>query len=102
MITFIWFLSHFLCVCVRNFSVKCFRCQLPQANDYYSYEPEEGETLRFPKPDMCGFCGAKCVNAGCSKCRVVKYCSKGHQLLHWKAGHKTFCSSNEDTTVEDL
>lgn len=27
----------------------------------------------------------------CSRCKAVRYCSKGCQASHWRAGHKTAC-----------
>ena len=44
-------------------------------------------------PDMCGYEG--CMKSGatqqCSRCKVVKYCSRECQRRHWKAGHREEC-----------
>ena len=29
----------------------------------------------------------------CSRCSCARYCSKAHQLKHWKASHKAFCTA---------
>jgi hypothetical protein len=43
---------------------------------------------------LCAFC--KCSDKGlkeCTRCRLVRYCSKECQTAHWKAtaGHRKFC-----------
>ncbi|XP_071441894.1 programmed cell death protein 2 [Hetaerina americana] len=79
----------------RNF--KVFRCQLPRANDFYPFDPPiEEESWR---PDikaekyntLCHICGNK-SSSKCSRCKTLFYCSKDHQAIDWKAGHKAECS----------
>ena len=103
--------SHFPGICLSDYSikhsmstsVKCFRSQLPQSNDFYAYEPTEDQELTHPNSaHLCGFCGAKAASSGCSQCRAVRYCSRAHQLLHWKAGHKHTCGSEAETNAEAL
>ncbi|XP_063228563.1 programmed cell death protein 2 isoform X2 [Bacillus rossius redtenbacheri] len=81
--------------CNKNFRV--FRCQLPRENPYYPFDPPvEDKTWR---PDVtvekfckvCILCGTK-APYHCGKCKTLCYCSREHQMLHWKAGHKEKCS----------
>ena len=44
---------------------------------------------------MCGCSGPK----RCGRCMQAHYCSKEHQTLDWKAGHKRFC---EDLASDKL
>lgn len=39
----------------------------------------------------------------CGSCKIARYCSKAHQLEHWKEGHKGECSLAVDvkTAVQD-
>jgi hypothetical protein len=53
-----------------------------------------GEDFRELRAELCGFCGCR-GSALCSSCRQVRYCSKQHQKLHWKAGHKRECQRGE-------
>lgn len=75
------------------------RCQLPRINDYYSSEPYEeieGELFCIKKwCKLCDLCGAK-APSHCSKCKKVNYCSRKHQVLDWKKGHKDQCISLKD------
>ncbi|XP_043941910.1 programmed cell death protein 2 isoform X2 [Protopterus annectens] len=80
-------------------SFKVFRSQLPRRNDFYSYDPPpdeplddvEGEGLGNPcGVELCRVCG--CLGPKiCSRCHVAHYCSKDHQVMDWKAGHKKSC-----------
>ncbi|CAL4236317.1 unnamed protein product, partial [Meganyctiphanes norvegica] len=42
----------------------------------------------------CGICGVSgnAVRFMCTACRLSRYCSKEHQVAHWKI-HKKMCSS---------
>ena len=78
-----------------------FRCQLPRRNSFFSFAPPDDEhpSSEEQAPDgcpdlaplcwVCGFRGEKI----CSKCHNARYCSKQHQIVHWKNGHKEQCSS---------
>ncbi|XP_061192730.1 programmed cell death protein 2-like [Saccostrea echinata] len=76
------------------------RSQLPRINDFYSPDPPTPVT---PVPDngdklcvVCGISGPKC----CSKCHSRSYCSKEHQIIDWKKGHKLNCNEcKEDKTT---
>lgn len=66
--------------------------QLPEHNDFYCENPENGAQLKessFSTPSLCALCGCKAGNV-CSGCKKVSYCSRSHQKLHWKY-HKKAC-----------
>lgn len=78
-----------------------FRSQLGRTNDFYDYEPLDEETepstdseMRLTRGgvNLCILCGSNACNKKCSKCQTVFYCSREHQIIHWKAGHKNTCS----------
>ncbi|XP_029450069.1 programmed cell death protein 2 [Rhinatrema bivittatum] len=92
---------------------RVFRNQLPRKNETYSYDPPleepplEGPTcvdvqLRSGVP-LCRICG--CLGPKtCAKCHKAHYCSRDHQILDWKAGHKQYCCRQSDwfsTAVPD-
>lgn len=77
-----------------------FRSQLPRVNSVYNFEPIEEESVKTSEFDttikkfginLCVLCGCNAGNKKCSKCHTTFYCSKEHQLIHWKGGHKTAC-----------
>ncbi|XP_023012957.2 zinc finger protein RP-8 [Leptinotarsa decemlineata] len=88
--------------CERNNSdnLKVFRSSLQRNNRFYSYDPPDDT----PMPgfslskwvDLCSVCG--CLSQlRCSKCKEVHYCSKEHQVLDWKSGHKKECTSSPNS-----
>lgn len=89
-----------------NNNVIILRSQLPRKNDYYPFEPPNldcpPETTNNDAVSTCVVCG--CAGAkSCSACHKAKYCSKDHQILDWKAGHKQACKklSNVDEKMVD-
>ena len=86
------------CQLNKNGNILTFRSQLPRRNNFFSYyPPDEDEN----EPDLklssalkyqtlCSVCGCPGPKK-CSKCHKTYYCSKEHQVLDWKAGHKTCC-----------
>jgi len=42
------------------------------------------------KSDHCALCGAVSAKK-CSRCGRVVYCSRDHQMIHWKEVHKKQC-----------
>lgn len=44
-------------------------------------------------PTCCEFCGAVNNLLRCARCKSAFYCSKDHQLKHWKK-HKSVCKEN--------
>ncbi|XP_044865075.1 programmed cell death protein 2 [Mauremys mutica] len=92
--------------------LRVFRNQLPRKNDTYSYDPPP----EAPPPEghppvslqlqcgaqLCRVCGCLGPKA-CSKCHRAHYCSKDHQTVDWKLGHKLSCaqSAQLDTAIPD-
>lgn len=95
------------------------RNQLKRDNKFYNFNPppdlDEMSELSLesvgkeftPKAwtslcDVCGCLGSKT----CSKCHMTRYCSREHQSVDWKSGHKSFCAmflcSEEEFTPEQL
>uniref|UniRef100_A0A8C4KTK5 Programmed cell death protein 2 n=1 Tax=Equus asinus TaxID=9793 RepID=A0A8C4KTK5_EQUAS len=92
--------------------LRVFRNQLPRKNDFYSYEPPSEEPpaatgdpvcLQLKSgAHLCRVCG--CLGPKtCSRCHRAHYCSKEHQTLDWRSGHKQACTQadNLDNTVPD-
>ena len=42
------------------------------------------------QPPLCQVCGCMAPKH-CGKCKMVNYCSRNHQLVDWKKGHKNLC-----------
>ncbi|KAK2168384.1 hypothetical protein LSH36_17g07011 [Paralvinella palmiformis] len=84
-------------------NVKAFRCQLGKINDFYSSEPPDescfDSTVSHPKADdhqpLCRVCGCSGPKT-CARCHRAAYCSKEHQTLDWKTGHKRVCSADPE------
>nr|XP_002126749.1 programmed cell death protein 2 [Ciona intestinalis] len=86
------------------FPFKVFRSMLPKENDYYPADPpdyDEPNAIRECSQftNLCGLCGNHGVKK-CSRCREVQYCSKDHQVFHWKLLHKYQCSKPKDENNE--
>jgi hypothetical protein len=45
-----------------------------------------------PLVQKCAVCGVHST-LKCGGCKMVYYCGKEHQTLHWKSGHKNVCKS---------
>jgi len=77
-------------------NIKAFCSQLSKVNDFYSTEPPverpvETEITAESVNKICRVCG--CLGSKtCSKCHKVNYCSREHQTIDWKGGHKQECS----------
>ncbi|XP_043786909.1 programmed cell death protein 2 isoform X5 [Apis laboriosa] len=77
-----------------------FRSQLPRINEFYSPEPPieqsnwriDISTNKWIK--TCYTCGILAPNH-CSKCKIVNYCCRAHQIYDWKHGHKEICDGNQ-------
>ena len=54
-------------------------------------------------PTCCEFCGAVNNLLRCARCKSVFYCSKDHQLKHWKK-HKSVCKEHivDDRLDKDI
>uniref|UniRef100_UPI00358FDA81 programmed cell death protein 2 isoform X3 n=1 Tax=Myxine glutinosa TaxID=7769 RepID=UPI00358FDA81 len=70
------------------------RSQLPRINPFYSPDPPVGPTASpvAVMPHLCAVCGSYGPTV-CSCCRTRHYCSREHQVIHWRAGHRGACSS---------
>ncbi|XP_054990977.1 programmed cell death protein 2 [Sorex araneus] len=92
--------------------LRVFRNQLPRKNDFFSFDPptedpppETEDSVRLQLKSgahLCRVCG--CLGPKtCSRCHRAHYCSKEHQTLDWKLGHKQLCaqSDNFSDTVPD-
>ena len=99
--------------CYKANSNKCFaafRCQLPRANEFYDPDVTEDQDKHYCKflereckmnnkwSPLCEICGCA-GNKQCGKCHLARYCSKNHQTIDWKRGHKLACkmAMNENT-----
>jgi pre-rRNA-processing protein TSR4 len=87
--------------CEKNLSRNflAFRCQLARQNEFYSYDPpsDDENCLRPRAQDyvpVCVVCGVRGPKQ-CGKCHGRNYCSKAHQLIDWKTGHKEACTKDE-------
>ena len=58
---------------------------------------ESNLSLLLPLCIVCGCSGPK----RCSKCHSVNYCSREHQVIHWKAGHKKHCGDEKQPITSD-
>ena len=81
------------------------RSHLKRDNKFYSYHPppelDEIKELSLEsvsdefKPkvwaSLCDVCGCK-GDKKCSKCHIAQYCSREHQTVDWKSGHKNACT----------
>ncbi|XP_029079685.1 programmed cell death protein 2 isoform X2 [Monodon monoceros] len=91
--------------------LRVFRNQLPRRNDFYAYEPpsedpppETGESVCLQLESgahLCRVCG--CLGPKtCSRCHKAHYCSKEHQTLDWRLGHKQACTQEGEAPEEEL
>jgi pre-rRNA-processing protein TSR4 len=75
-------------------SIRVFRSQLPRNNSFYSYSPPNPDGQDSPSCDgvaLCTWCGAWKGHKACAACKQTRYCSRNHQIEHWRAGHSGFC-----------
>ncbi|XP_076830784.1 programmed cell death protein 2 isoform X1 [Brachyhypopomus gauderio] len=89
---------------------KVYRSQLPRKNDFYSFNPPpdekpadlgDGRHLLSTGVKLCRRCGCPGQKA-CSRCHVVTYCSKEHQVIDWKQRHKKECCNEASASSEVL
>lgn len=73
-------------------SVKVFRSQLPRTNRFYDYDPPSRDSSPATEAvPVCTWCGAWKATSVCGGCKQARYCSRVHQLAHWRGGHDSFC-----------
>ncbi|XP_051684498.2 programmed cell death protein 2 isoform X3 [Oryctolagus cuniculus] len=91
--------------------LRVFRNQLPRRNDFYSYDPPPedpppgtGDSVCLQLKSgahLCRVCGCSGPKA-CSRCHKAHYCSREHQALDWKMGHKQVCAQPGEALEEEL
>ncbi|CAH1792294.1 unnamed protein product [Owenia fusiformis] len=90
-----------------NSNLVAVRSQLPRRNNYFSYDPpieSKAEKAEYKTAkdfqDLCVVCG--CLgNKKCAQCGQVCYCSKEHQSVDWKKGHKKLCGKEDGNPVKN-
>ena len=92
-----------------NTCFAAFRCQLPRANEFYDLVPSKDEQkhlseflkreseLKGTWSRLCEVCGCS-GEKQCARCGLVRYCSKEHQTIDWKRGHKLRCCTEPENT----
>lgn len=79
---------------VSSPNVVVLRCQLPRSNSFYATDatatshPYQMDTSL--REDVCLVCGGPGPQR-CGRCKGPRYCSRAHQLVHWKHGHAGAC-----------
>ncbi|KAI5073568.1 hypothetical protein GOP47_0011581 [Adiantum capillus-veneris] len=84
-------------------SVKVFRCQLRRINEFYCKDPPNNNGLDGPigkAAPLCSWCGTWKGEKICGACKKAGYCSRHHQLEHWKSGHAADCKAVASTPIE--
>ncbi len=84
--------------CAGPGCAKVLRCQLPQQNPLYVYDPsfskranvQAAVSREAQATKTCAVCGQGATKV-CSRCKSLSYCSRAHQKEGWKAGHKQVC-----------
>ncbi|KAK3090406.1 hypothetical protein FSP39_011610 [Pinctada imbricata] len=93
------------CVPNSNNNIVVYRSQLGRYNNFYSSEPPEksSRTVKGPTAEkyqpLCCVCGSSGPKR-CSKCQRRSYCSKKHQVMDWKNGHKATCSKPSNKIID--
>ncbi|XP_026873384.1 programmed cell death protein 2 isoform X2 [Electrophorus electricus] len=89
---------------------KVYRSQLRRENEFYSFNPPPDEKPADPGDEhrilstgvkLCYLCGCPGQKA-CSRCHLVTYCSKEHQVIDWKQRHKKECCDEASVASEIL
>lgn len=81
-------------------NIRVFRSQLRRDNEFYPPDPAKDVEPGSDSPgaadfnNLCRVCGG-CGPKVCGGCKVARYCSKDHQALDWKAGHREECKKPE-------
>ncbi|XP_017461068.1 PREDICTED: programmed cell death protein 2-like, partial [Rhagoletis zephyria] len=93
---------------------KYMPCKLPKENRFYSSRPPEYDAAFKEDPDpeydpnpaefgvqLCPVCGVRAPHR-CGRCQKTSYCSREHQVLHWKrGGHKAVCEGGGGGSKEE-
>ncbi|KAH7288423.1 hypothetical protein KP509_31G026300 [Ceratopteris richardii] len=86
-------------------SVKVFRCQLCRINNYYSKDPPKkngSDSLISKGAPLCSWCGTWKGQKICGGCKKAKYCSRQHQVEHWKFSHGAACKGEAGKSRDGL
>lgn len=78
-------------------TILAFRTQLPRINVYYPYNAPSDTDDHFNVEEilyLCSVCGCDGTKQ-CSKCHKARYCTKEHQVVDWKNGHKRNCGETD-------
>jgi len=82
----------------EGFQGRVLRCQLSKENDYYKFNKGTWtHNKETPQTNQCEICG-RASTKHCAKCKVVHYCTKDHQVEHWKVGHSSACGVPSTST----
>lgn len=87
------------CKTNKSGNLKVLRSQLSKCNSFYPSEPpieEENWRADINANAWCKTCHVCEIAAPnhCSKCKIVNYCCRDHQVYDWKQGHKNTCGSS--------
>ncbi|GMS90362.1 hypothetical protein PENTCL1PPCAC_12537, partial [Pristionchus entomophagus] len=89
-------------------NLVAFRCCLPRVNAWYGADgPLDADLVMEDElpcapagsPALCRICGCF-ASKKCAKCGEAWYCSKEHQALDWKLGHRSNCGQPEKKREE--
>ncbi|XP_076034390.1 zinc finger protein RP-8 [Oratosquilla oratoria] len=86
-------------------NIKVFRSQLSRDNNSYPFEAPKEEESGCESPgaadfhNLCRICGALGPKV-CGGCKKAWYCSREHQAIDWRGGHKKECK--ESDTVQNF
>ena len=80
----------------RAGGVRVLRSQLPRANALLPPNADDAierpAWVSTPESPLCCLCGFPAPSR-CARCRGPRYCSRAHQLAHWRLGHKGECAA---------
>ncbi|KAI6171583.1 VMA21-like domain protein [Aphelenchoides bicaudatus] len=92
----------------KSGNVKVLRQQLPRKSPYHGESPldphiEVEDRKEFDGGEksskLCNTCGVR-AGSKCGKCSTW-YCSKDHQVIDWRAGHKEQCGKSAEAKLEN-
>uniref|UniRef100_A0A6U9R6J4 MYND-type domain-containing protein n=1 Tax=Picocystis salinarum TaxID=88271 RepID=A0A6U9R6J4_9CHLO len=81
----------------KNIAAVAYRNQLPRNNPYHAQDACQQAKHRYRGivDETCEWCNAWIGNKTCGGCKTKKYCSKQHQIEHWRHGHKHRCKDGK-------
>ena len=63
-------------------------------------QQKEMESNQDLVPSLCVVCGCSGPKR-CAKCHSMNYCSREHQVIHWKLGHRKHCGDETQSVTCD-